>query len=77
VPLKITTGWPSEVTLVAPTTHWPVTQGPFPTIGTNEQPATLYGAAIVAIAFPPTITRVLGAVGIACPPWVQVTVAPT
>ena len=40
MPLKIATGWPSEVTRNDPVTHWAVTQGPLPTGGTNAQPAT-------------------------------------
>jgi hypothetical protein len=75
VPAMMTTGCPSDDTCTAPT-HWAVTQGPFPPGGTKEQPATLYGAATVAIGLPETNTRALGAVGIAWPPWEQSTVAP-
>ena len=38
----------------APTIHWPVTHGPLPPGGTNAQPATAYGAAIVATGCPLT-----------------------
>ena len=77
MPVMIATGCPIEVTLIAPTTHCAVTQGPLPGGGTKAHPATTYGAAIVAIGMPVTVTRGLGAVGVACPPCEQRTVAPT
>jgi hypothetical protein len=40
----VNTGCPLAKTRVAATTHWAVTQGPFPPGGTNGQPATTYGA---------------------------------
>jgi len=45
----MTTGWPSDVTRTAPTTHWAVTQGPLPPGGTKGHPAMVYGAAIVVM----------------------------
>jgi len=77
VPVKIANGWPSDVTRAAPTTHWAVTHGPLPVGGVKAQPATVYGAEIVAIGIPDTVTRALGTVGRACPPCAQSTVAPT
>src|SRR5271169_3539235 len=76
VPVIMATGWPFEMTMVAPTTHWPVTQGPLPAGGTKAQPAMAYGAAIVAMGMPETKTVGLGAVGTAWPPCEQRTVAP-
>ncbi len=76
-PVMMTSGWPSDTTRTAPTTHWPVTHGPLPAGGTKAQPATAYGAAIVATGMPDTNTRGLGTVGTACPPCEQSTVAPT
>jgi hypothetical protein len=67
-PVMITTGWPIEVTRTAPTSHCAVTHRPLPAGGANVHPATMYGAAIVAIGIAVTSTRGLGAVGIACPP---------
>lgn len=75
-PVMIATGCPIEVTRIAPTTHSAVTQGPLPAGGMKAQPATTYGVAIVAIGMPVTVTRGLGAVGMACPPCEQRTVAP-
>jgi hypothetical protein len=77
MPVMSTTGWPVASTRVAPTVHWPVTHGPLPPGGTNAQPATAYGATIVATGWPLTDTRGFGAVGVACPPCEQSTVAPT
>jgi len=76
MPVMMATGCPIEVTLIAPTTHWAVTQGPLPAGGANAHPATAYGAAIVAIGMPVSVTRGLGAVGMAFPPCEQRTVAP-
>ena len=73
----MTSGCPSESTRTAPTIHCPVTHGPLPAGGTKAQPATAYGAAIVATGMPDTITLGLGAVGTAWPPCEQSTVAPT
>ena len=75
-PVMITTGWPIEVTRTAPMIHCAVAHGPLPAGGANAHPATMYGAAIVAIGIALTSTRGLGAVGIACPPWAHVTTAP-
>src|SRR5580693_1892294 len=75
-PVRIATGWPSDITCTAPTIHCAVTHGPFPAGGTNAQPATVHGAAMVAIGMPETMTRGLGTVGIACPPCAHITVAP-
>jgi hypothetical protein len=70
------TGCPCEKTCTAPTTHCAVTHGPLPAGGTNAQPATAQGAAIVAIGIPDTSTHGLGTVGMACPPCAHITVAP-
>ena len=67
-PVMMATGCPLDSTWVAPTTHCPVTHGPLPAGGTNAQPTTAYGAAIVAIGIPETKTVGLGTVGIAWPP---------
>jgi hypothetical protein len=75
-PLMITTGCPIEVTRTAPTTHCPVTHGPLPAGGTKAHPATAYGAAMVVIGVPETVTRGLGAVGVAWPPCEHITTAP-
>ena len=69
-------GCPCETTRTAPTIHCPVTHGPLPAGGTKAHPATAYGAAMVATGMPETSTTGLGAVGIACPPCEQSTVAP-
>src|SRR5260370_29720020 len=76
MPVMITSGWPMEVTRTAPTVHWAVTQGPLPAGGTKAHPATVYGAAMVAIGMPDTRTRGLGTMGTACPPCEHKTVAP-
>jgi hypothetical protein len=76
IPVMMTTGCPSDVTWTAPTDHWAVTQGPFPAGGTKAHPATMYGAAMVAMGMPDTVTRGLGTVGMACPPCEHKTVAP-
>jgi hypothetical protein len=60
------TGCPFDVTLVAAVTHIAVTQGPFAAGGGgNVQPATTYGAGIVTIGCPLTVTRGFGTVGCA------------
>jgi hypothetical protein len=64
-PVMIVTGCPSDSTRVAPTTHCAVTHGPFPPGGTNAHPATTYGAAMVVMGEPETVTRGLGTVGVA------------
>src|SRR5580765_7530250 len=73
----IAIGCPCDNTRTVPTIHCAVTQGPFPGGGTNAQPATAYGAAMVAIGMPETKTNGLGTVGTACPPCAHITVAPT
>ena len=65
IPVMMATGCPCESTMVAPTTHWPVTHGPLPAGGTKVHPATAYGAAMVAIGMPETKTTGLGTVGTA------------
>lgn len=76
--LNTTKGCPFEVTRVEPTSHWAVTQGPLAAGGGGRaQPATTYGAAIVTVGWPLTVTRGFGAVGCACPPCEHSTVAPT
>ena len=59
-----TTGWPFDITRVAATTHWAVTQGR-PLTG---HPAMRYGVVIVTMGCPLTSTRGFGAVGVAMPP---------
>jgi hypothetical protein len=76
VPVIITSGWPSEVTREAPKSHCAVTHGPLPVGGAKAHPATLQGALVVVAAMPETMSRVLGTVGVAWPPWAQITVAP-
>ena len=76
--LKITSGWPLDVTRTEPTVHMPVMHGPLATIGGGRvQPTTAYGGAMVTVGCPITVTRGLGTVGCACPPWEHITVAPT
>ena len=53
-----------------------MTQGPLPAGGTNAHPAMAYGAAMVAMGMPETMTTGLGTVGTACPPCEHSTVAP-
>jgi hypothetical protein len=47
-----------------------------PAGGTKAHPATVYGAAMVAMGMPETMTRALGTVGNACPPCAHIIVAP-
>jgi hypothetical protein len=68
------TGAPSEVTRVAKLINCAVTQGP-PATGGRVHPATAYGLSFVTIGCPITITRGLGARGVAWPPCEQVTIA--
>src|SRR5579871_4929129 len=76
--LSTTSGCPLDVTRVEPTSHCPLTQGPLAAGGGGRaQPATTYGAMIVTVGWPLTVTRGLGAVGCACPPCEHSTVAPT
>src|SRR5664279_1403418 len=77
IPVMIATGCPCDNTCTAPTTHCAVTHGPLPASGTNAQPATTYGAAMVAMGMPDTRTTGLDTVGRACPPCEHSTVAPT
>jgi len=39
IPVIMATGWPSDITWTAPTTHCAVTQGPLPAGGTKAHPA--------------------------------------
>src|SRR3954462_2727304 len=72
------TGWPLERMRVEPVIHWAVTHGPFAIMGGgNKQPATTYGAVILTMGCPLTVTRGFGTVGCACPKWEQRTCAPT
>jgi hypothetical protein len=75
-PLRIATGCPFDITCSAPITHIPVTQGPLPAGGANAHPAMEYGAAMVAIGMPDTMTCGLGTVGSAWPPCAHITTAP-
>ena len=71
-------GCPFEVMRVAALVHCAVTQGPLAVGGGgNAQPATVYGAVIVTVGWPLTVTREFGVVGVACPPCEQSTCAPT
>src|SRR4051794_4472139 len=76
MPLIRTSGWPLEVTRVVPRIHCAVTQGGMEAAGMPGQPATVQGAEITAEGMPLSVTRGLGAVGIAWPPCMQSTVAP-
>src|SRR5262252_1854621 len=72
------TGMPFDKTRVDPMTNCAVTHGPFAAIGGGSgQPAITYGVGRFTIGCPLTRTRGFGAVGVACPPWAQSTVAPT
>ena len=76
--LCTTSGCPFDKTRTVPVSHCAVTQGPFAAGGGgNAQPATTYGAVVNTVGCPLTMTRGLGTVGWACPPWEQVTIAPT
>ena len=77
LPVMIATGWPNTLTRAAPTIQGPVTHGPLPPGGAYGHAATEYGAAIVATACVLTATRGTKLVGVACPPWVHCTDAPT
>jgi hypothetical protein len=76
-PVRIANGCPFDVTCSEPSTHMPVTQGPLPAGGTNAQPATAQGPAMVTVGIPDTSTMGFGTVGVATPPCAQVTTAPT
>src|SRR5262249_19389169 len=53
-----TSGWPFDVTRVDPVTHCAVTHGPLPPGGGGSaHPATTYGAVIVTVGWPLTVTR--------------------
>ena len=67
-PLRMATGWPLDWTQSEPMIHIPVTQGPFPAGGTKAHPATVQGAAMVAIGMPETRMVGTGVVGTAMPP---------
>jgi hypothetical protein len=75
-PVNNSSGWPLEVTRVAPTVHCAVTQGPGEG-GTNGQPATVQGPDNVTEGAPDSSRFGFGTVGIAWPPCEHVTVAPT
>jgi hypothetical protein len=74
-PVETTKGWPFEVTRVVPVIHCAATQGGSGG-GTNGQPATTHCADSSTVGWPLTITRGLGDVATACPPWLHITVAP-
>jgi hypothetical protein len=61
-------GCPFDVTRVADVIQFAVTQGDGAPLTLNAQPATAYGALIVAVGCPLTETRGFGTVGCACPP---------
>jgi len=66
--LCTTNGCPLDKTRVDPLTHCAVTHGPLAVGGGGKvQPATTYGAVISTVGCPLTVTRGLGAVGVACP----------
>ena len=73
-PPMITSGWPSEVTLVVPVTHWAVTHGG--SGGVSGQPAIVHGPVSSTVGAPLTVTSGLGTAGIAWPPCAHRTVAP-
>src|ERR1700741_2832288 len=71
-------GCPIDVTRVAAVVHCAVAHGgevPLVIAG-NVHPATEYGAAMVTVAMPITVTREFGAVGVACPACMHNTTAP-
>ena len=72
--LCTTSGWPLESTRTLPISQFAVTQGPLATVGGGKvQPAIRYGPAMVTVGWPLTMTRGLGMVGVAWPPWAQIT----
>ncbi|WP_394840101.1 hypothetical protein LVJ94_24760 [Pendulispora rubella] len=75
---KSRSGIPPLVTRTADVVHIAVTHGPLPPKagGGSAQPATVYGGARVTTGCPLTSTRGVVAVGCACPPCMQKTVAP-
>lgn len=76
-PAWTSTGWPATSTRVAALTHVAVTHGPLAIDGGGSvHPATTHGAGNVVTGCPLTVTRGLGAVGCAWPPWMHCTVAP-
>jgi hypothetical protein len=59
-------GWPSDVTRVDPTTNCAVTHGPLAAGGGgNPHPAIAHGAVSVTVGWPLTSTRGFGTVGCA------------
>ena len=64
-PVMTTSGWPLEVTRVVPVIHCAVTQGGMKAGGTPGQPATVHGAEMTAEGMLLSVTRGLGAVGMA------------
>ncbi len=76
-PPRMARGWPSDVTLTEPVSQRAETHGPLPMGGAKSHPATLYDSAMVAMGWPETVTRGLGATGWANPPCRHRTVAPT
>jgi hypothetical protein len=74
-PVAITSGCAFEVTRSAALVQVPVTHG-LP-LEVSEQPAIAYGVGWVTVGWPETSTRGLGAVGVARPACMQVTIAPT
>jgi hypothetical protein len=86
VPVGMQTAWlsinnsgkPLLVTRTADVTYWAVTQGPFAAGGGGKvQPATAYMLVSCTVGRPFTSTRGFGVVGVACPAWTHITVAPT
>jgi hypothetical protein len=70
-------GTPPLVTRAAAETYCAVTQGPLPDGGGGKgQPATAYIVVSVTVGWPLTSTRGFGDVGVACPAWAHMTVAP-
>jgi hypothetical protein len=68
-PVNSSSGTPLVKTRVAPTTHAAVTHGPLAAGGGGSaQPATIQGAIMVTVGWPPTSTRGFVTVGVACPP---------
>jgi hypothetical protein len=75
-PVIVTTGAPPAVTRAAPATQCAVAQGGVPDPA-SAQPAIAKGEVSVTAGWPDSSTRGNGASGVASPPWLHSTVAPS
>src|SRR6478752_7364347 len=76
-PPRIASGCPADVTRTVPTDQMALTHGPLATVGGGRVHAdTTYGTDSSAVGWPETVTRGLGAAGVAGPWWAQLTSAP-